>query len=305
MTFDSRQITAFIGIATHGSLGRTAEAMHITQPALSRIVRRMELQLGVALFERNAKGMRLTSYGEALLPRAILLQQESLRATEEIQAMRGLSKGTIRVGAIGSIASSLLPLAIGQVLTRWPNLRIEVVEGVWDRLAEALLRHEIDIALGTHLQDSDDICSIADCRWTDESHVVGSAGHALRDRASLTLADTIDQRWVIVPRGTGPFEDMRRLFEQHGLGLPNIVVETRSIVVLKSLVINAGFISWMAAPMYDVERRAGLVDALPIEGAHAERTLSAFRRRDGLLPGPAVKLVEALRSIAQAPPSHR
>ncbi|WP_442946127.1 LysR substrate-binding domain-containing protein [Noviherbaspirillum sp. Root189] len=83
--------------------------------------------------------------------------------------------------------------------------------------------------------------------------------------------------------------------------MPNIVVETRSIVVLKSLVINAGFISWMPAPMYEVERNAGLIDALPIEGAHAERTLTAFRRREGLLPGPAAKLIEELRRIAEAP----
>lgn len=301
MPLDSRQLAAFVAIATHGSLGRAAEAMYITQPALSRIVKRLEDELGVALFERNSKGMRLTSFGEALLPRATLMQQESLRATEEIQAMRGLSKGTIRVGAIGSIASSILPLAIQQVLTRWPNLRIEVVEGVWDRLADALLMHEIDIALGTHIEDSDDICSIADCRWTDTSYVVASADHELREQAQLSLADTVNQRWAMVPRGTAPYEDMRRMFGQHGLGLPNIVAETRSIVVLKSLVINAGFLSWMPAPMYEVERRAGLIDALPIEGAHAARTLTAFRRREGLLPGPATKLVEELRSIAQTP----
>jgi len=303
MTLDSRQIAAFLAIATHGSLGRAAEAMHITQPALSRIVRRLEDDLGAPLFERNSKGMRLTAFGEALLPRATLLQQESLRATEEIQAMRGLSKGTIRVGAIGSIASSILPLAVQQVLARWPNLRIEVVEGVWDRLADALVTHEIDIALGTQMEDGEDICAIADCRWTDTSYVVAACGHELAQKPDLALADTLEQRWVIVPRGTAPHEDMRRMFARHGFGLPNIVVETRSIVVLKSLVINAGFLSWMPAPMYEVERKAGLIDALPIKGAHAERTLTAFRRREGLLPGPAAKFVEELRRIAMSEPS--
>lgn len=301
MTLDARQISAFLAIATHGSLGRAAEAMHITQPALSRIVKRLEEELNAPLFERNSKGMRLTPFGEALLPRATLLQQEALHAAEEIQAMRGLRKGTIRVGAIGSIASSILPLAIEQVVTRWPQLRIEVVEGVWDRLADALVTHEIDVALGTEMEDSDDICAIADCRWTDTSYVVTASSHELRQQAKLTLADTLEQRWVIVPRGTAPYEDMRRMFDRHGLGLPNIVVETRSIVVLKSLVINAGFLSWMPAPMYEVECKAGLIDALPIEGARAERTLTAFRRREGLLPAPAAKLVEELRRIAMAP----
>lgn len=212
--------------------------------------------------------------------------------------MRGLAKGTIRVGAIGSVASSILPRAIAAVLARWPGLRIEVVEGVWDRLADALLRHEIDIALGKQMEDSADICAIADCRWTDTSHVVAASDHALLAKSGLSAADVLDHPWATVPRGTAPFVDMAQMFARHGLPVPEIAVETRSIVVLKSLVIDAGFLSWMAAPMYEAERRAGLVCALPIEGLDAVRTLTAFRRSQGILPAPAVKLVEQLRSIA-------
>lgn len=164
MTFDARQIAAFLSIASHGSLGRAAEAMHVTQPALSRIVRRLEDEVGAPRFERTSRGMLLTPFGQALLPRATLMQQQAWHAIGEMNAMRGLSKDTIRVGAIGSIASSILPRAIAVVLARWPGLRIEVVEGIWDRLADALLRHEIDIALGKQIEDTPDSCAIADCR---------------------------------------------------------------------------------------------------------------------------------------------
>ena len=94
----------------------------------------------------------------------------------------------------------------------------------------------------------------------------------------------------------GPFEHLRQTFAAHGLGLPDIVVETRSITVLKSLVTGAGFLSWMAAPIWAAERSAGLIEALPLPGIDARRTLSAFRRRHGLLPVPAQKLVDALRA---------
>ena len=298
MTFDARQIAAFLSIASHGSLGRAAEAMHVTQPALSRIVRRLEDEVGAPLFERTSRGMLLTAFGQALLPRATLMHQEAWHAAEEINAMRGLAKGTVRVGAIGSVASAILPRAIAAVLARWPGLRIEVVEGVWDRRADALLRHEIDIALGKQMEDSADICAIADCRWTDTSHVVAASGHPLLAREGLSAADVLDQRWASVPRGTAPYVEMSQMFARHGLPAPEIAVETRSIVVLKSLVIDAGFLSWMAAPMYEAERRAGLVSALPIPDLHAVRTLTAFRRRQGILPAPAVKLIEQLRNVA-------
>jgi DNA-binding transcriptional LysR family regulator len=232
-----------------------------------------------------------------LLPHATLLQREAEHAREEIDAMRGLAKGTIRVGAVASIASLVLPLAVNDVLSRWPNLKVEITEGVWDRLAEGLIKHEIDLALSMAVPDTDEITAIEDCRWEDTSYVVAALDHPLRRKHGLCLADTLEERWCIPPHGTGPFEHMQQVFSAHGLGLPNVVVETRSITVLKSLVTRAGFLSWMAEPMYDTEREAHVFDALPIPGAVARRTLTAFRRRHGILPSPAVKLLEHLRQL--------
>ncbi|RJF91944.1 LysR family transcriptional regulator [Noviherbaspirillum saxi] len=298
MTFDGRQLAAFLAIVQHGSLGRAAEELHITQPGLSRTIKRLEEQLGAPLFERNSKGMLLTPIGEALLPRATLLQQESAHAIEEINAMRGLAKGTIKVGSIGSVASHILPMAIDRVLNRWPNLRVYVIEGVWDRLAEGLNKHEIDIALGVAMEDSDDIVAIADCRWEDNSYIVASPAHPLHAQTTVSLADTLHHRWATMPRGTAPFNHMRDIFRAHGITPPNVVVETRSVVMLKSLVSEAGFLSWMSGTMYEAESKAGLIEALPIKNIKATRSLTAFRRRKGILPKPAVKLIEELRLIA-------
>ncbi|NPT46280.1 LysR family transcriptional regulator [Paraburkholderia sp. 1N] len=297
MTFNLQQLHAFATIVASGSLGRAAEVLHVTQPALSRTIKRLEDQVGAPLFERHSKGMQLTAIGSALLPHATLLQREADHAREEIDAMRGLAKGTIRVGAVASIATLVLPLAVSGVLARWPNLRVEVMEGVWDRLADSLMKHEIDLALSMAVPDTDEITAIADCRWEDTSYVVAALDHPLRGKADLSLADTLDQQWCVPPRGTGPFEHMQHVFAKHGLGMPDIAVETRSITVLKSLVTRAGFLSWMATPMYDTESAAGVFDTLPIPGLVARRTLTAFRRRQGILPSPAVKLLEQLRQL--------
>jgi DNA-binding transcriptional LysR family regulator len=99
------------------------------------------------------------------------------------------------------------------------------------------------------------------------------------------------------PRGTAPFEELQRLFASAGLAAPDIVAETRSIISLKSLVMHAGFLCWMAEPMYDAEQRAGLMRPLPIPGANAPRRLSVYKRRQGILPGPALKLLELLREV--------
>jgi DNA-binding transcriptional LysR family regulator len=301
MTFNLQQLHAFVVIASSGSLGRAADTLHVTQPALSRAIRRLEEEVGAPLFERHTRGMHLTAVGEALLPHAILLQREAEQAREEIDAMRGLARGTIRCGAVGSIASLVLPLAVSGVLQKWPNLRVRIIEGVWDRLADGLVQREIDIALSIATPDTEEIVAIDDCRWEDSSYVVAALDHPLRGKPGITLADTLGQQWAIPPRGTAPFEHMQQVFVANGLGLPNVVVETRSITVLKSLVARSGFLSWMAEPMYVTESKAGVFDTLQLPGVAGRRTLTAFRRRHGLLPSPAVKLLEQLRQLTAEP----
>ncbi|MGF6934063.1 DNA-binding transcriptional LysR family regulator [Paraburkholderia sp. UCT70] len=145
--------------------------------------------------------------------------------------------------------------------------------------------------------DTDEITAIADCRWEDASYVVAALDHPLRRKPDLTLADTLGERWAIPPRGTGPFEHMQSVFAGRGLGLPNVVVETRSVTALKSLVARSGFLSWMASTMYVTESKAGVFDTLGVPGVVGRRTLTAFRRRQGILPSPAVKLLEQLRQL--------
>lgn len=297
MPFELQHLHAFNAIVAAGSLGRAAHTLNLTQPALSRTIRRLELKAGAPLFERHSKGMQLTDVGRALLPHAALLQRESEHAEEAIRALLGLARGTVRVGAVGSIACMVLPRAIGNLCGKYPTLQVQVLEGVWDQLADALLSHRIDLALGVEMPGDDDIEAVKDCRWEDTSFVVAGRNHPLRRRRRLTLADTLGERWAILPRGTGPFDHMKRLFEAHGLPLPEVTVETRSITVLKSLVGQSRFLGWMPQPMYDAERRAGLIDALNIPGSTDRRTLTAFRRRSGMLPGPAVKFLEELRAL--------
>lgn len=297
MTFDLQHLKAFHAIVATGSLGRAAHELNITQPALSRTIRKLELATGSPLFERHSKGMQLTDVGRTLVPHAELLLRESDHAAEAIKAHLGLARGIIRVGAVGSIACSVLPLAICRTCIAWPNLKVQVIEGVWDRLAHALVSREIDLALGVEIEDSEEIEAVKDCRWQDTSYVVAGMQHPLRARSGLTLADTATERWAILPKGTGPFEHMKMIFKRHQLPMPNVVVETRSVTVLKSLICHSGFLGWMPEPMFVTERQAGLMAPLPLPDVADVRTLTAFRRSHGLLPIPAVKLLEQLRNL--------
>ena len=89
MSFNLQQLKLFTTIVSAGSLGRAATILNMTQPALSRSIKRLEESVGAPLFERHTKGMHLTALGEALMPHAVSLQREAERAREELDAITG------------------------------------------------------------------------------------------------------------------------------------------------------------------------------------------------------------------------
>lgn len=297
MTFDLHQLQAFATVVACGTLGRAAIALHVTQPALSRTVRSLEEHIGAPLFERHSKGMLLTDVGRALLPHANSLLLESEVAKEEISAMLGLAKGTVRIGTISSVSSSILPLVIDNFSKKFPNHQVQVIEDVWDRIADSLINNHVDLAFGVYTQDIEGLSAIKDCRWDDISFLVAGAHHPLQEKRQIKLVDTMDERWVTAPRGTPPYQSLKGIFARHEMALPNIVVETRSTTLMKSLVKQSGFLSWMPKAMFSFEQQAGLINTLGIPNTTATYTLTAYRRSLGILPKPAIKLLEELRDI--------
>jgi DNA-binding transcriptional LysR family regulator len=295
MAYDLAHLRAFKTVHDLGSLGRAAEALGITQPALSRTVRRLEAQVAAPLFERHTRGMLPTDVGRALLPHATLLLRQSDAATEEMQALQGLARGTVRVGTLASLAGRTLSLAIADVLEKHPNLQVQVVEGTWDQLHIALGRYEVDLALGALVEDSEEVISVKDCRWTDSVHVIAAADHALQSRHPLHLQDLIGCRWALTPQGTPPYNGFNATLALLGLPMPTQLVQTRSVTLIKSLVVHAGFLGWCPRSMYETECKAGLIAELPVAEGASGRTLTVFRRRHGPLPLPAVQLLNAIR----------
>lgn len=299
MTLDLHQLQAFATVVASGTLGRAAVALHVTQPALSRTIRNLEDHLGAPLFERHSKGMLLTDIGRALLPHAQSLLRESTMAQEEISAMLGLAKGTVRIGTISSISSSLLPVVLDNFSRKFPQLQIQVLEDVWDRVADALMNNSVDVALAVHQQEVEGLSAIQDCCWGGMSFLVTGADHPLQDKPDLQLIDTVHERWVAAPRGTPPFQSLKNIFSRHALDLPNIVVETRSSTLIKNLVQQSGFLSWMPEAMFSAERQAGWIKTLNIPQTTDPFTLTAYRRSAGNLPKPALYLLEELREVCR------
>jgi DNA-binding transcriptional LysR family regulator len=297
MALDPRQLRAFLAIVRTGSLGLAAETLHVTQPALSRIIRRLESQLGVPLFERRTTGMELTSFGHALLPHATFLSEEASLAIEQINSLRGLGQGTIRVGAVGSVAASVLPSVLERVLTQWPKLHVQIVEAVEDLLTVQLTNNAIDVAICGPIPESEEIVQVAAHKFTDRYSVICSATNELLQRSSLAIHDLIDVPWVMPAAEAEPRRMFAALISRLGAAMPRIAVETRSPSVIKALVAKTHFLGWLPQPLFAAEQAAGLIQALDVAGMSPQRRFFVYRRRRNFMPPPVVKFLESLMSF--------
>lgn len=297
MALDPRQLRAFLAIVDAGSLGLAAEALHVTQPALSRTVRRLELQLGVPLFERRTTGMELTSFGHALLPHATVLSEEGARAIEQINALRGLGQGTIRIGTVASAAIMVLPPVLDRILTEWPNLQVQITEAVEDILAVALTNNAIDVVISGPIAESPDIVQAGEHKFTDRYSVISAANHPLQQRVGLAMQDLVHERWVMPSEEAEPRKQFNALTAKLGLAPPRVAVETRYPAVIKALVARTQFLGWLPQPLFLAEESAGLIRKLAVKEMDIQRRFFVFRRRRSSTPPPVQTFLEALRNI--------
>jgi DNA-binding transcriptional LysR family regulator len=295
MALEPRQLRAFLAIVQTGSLGRAAGALHLTQPALSRLVKQMESQLRVQLFERRTTGMELTTFGQALLPYATHLTEEADLAIEEINVRIGLGRGTVRIGTVASAAITVLPALIDKFHRQWPHLQLQIMEAVEDKLAAALASNDIDVVLSGPIPENDDVMQVAEHRFNDRSVVIGATTHPLQKRDKVPLAELLAASWVMPSVDAEPRKRFDALVHRLGAAPPRVAVETRSPSTIKAVVAQTHFLGWLPEPLFAAEQAAGLIRALPRNQLTLSRRFFVYRRRRNFMPPPLREFLRALR----------
>jgi DNA-binding transcriptional LysR family regulator len=299
MAFDSRQLRGFLAVVDHGSVGRAATAVNMSQPALSRLLGEMEARLDQRLFERHSKGMALAAAGETLVPHARLLLFEMEQAQDALDALRGLKRGTARIGAVATIARSILPDAVGKLLRAAPGVRVELMERPDDQLVTALLRRELDLIIAASVGTSEGVTAIAECRYDDVYAIFCAADHPLAQEAEPTLAMLLRERWVMPAVGATPRDLFEATVKAAGGSAPEVAVETGSLDAMVSFVARTGLLGWLPRPLLGGALALGGIRILNVPALAIRRRFFVYRRQRGLLPPAAVHLLDALPLIGR------
>lgn len=293
MNFDLTDLRAFVAVADLGSFRAAAEALHLTQPALSRRVDKLEQALGFRLFDRTTRKVELNAMGRSFLPRSRHVLNELDGALLGMADLSDRLRGQVSIACVPSTVAAFVADTLREFHQRYPRIRVRLIDDSATEIVSAVARCEADFGisyLGTQEPDLEfeplfDEAFVLACR----------RDHALARRRRVSWAELARHEGVMLAHGSGN----RLLVDQALAGLaqqPAWSCEVRHVPALLSL-IEAG-IGIGAVPQFAVPAGtpSGLV-CVPLVEPAVVRTLGVIRRRGR----PLSPAAQAFRELLGAP----
>ena len=193
-----RHLKLIDALATHSHLRRAAEMVHISQPAATQMLREVEGMLDMPLFERHARGMRITEAGRLLALHARMVIDSLRLATDGLAALAAQETRALHVGAIEAAIVSVLQPALAALHLRHPNLRLRIEENTIEQLTVGLRAGALDVVLLRRPASLEPGFHFVPLR-NDWMVVIAGASHPAAKRKRLRLRDLTDSRWVLPP----------------------------------------------------------------------------------------------------------
>lgn len=233
-----RHLRYFVVVAEEENVGRAAERLHVSQSPLSRQIRQLEERLGVTLFQREKKRLRLTEIGRAFLGEARALLRESDDAVSRTQRLAAGETGTLAIGFVdGAVHGGVLQAALRRLQTTRPGIRIELAELRSAPQKEALLRGALDVGLLYTPPPPDDPRLASELVLDQRLVLALPRQHPLATVATIRPADLDGAPWIALPRAIDAAARERFLAACAGSGFhPDIRFEAASITTVLGLV---------------------------------------------------------------------
>jgi DNA-binding transcriptional LysR family regulator len=222
---ETRDLDYLLAVEEHGGIGKAAEALGMSQPALTKAIQRVEAQTGLALFQRTANGAAPTQAGSLFLARARRIALEYEDALKEMHAIRSGEQGVLSLGYSPTVPAALVLGACRQLLKERPAARLRLRRRLARDLVDLLVAGELDLIVAPEPTPDANGLSFVEL-FRDSLSVLADESHPLHLKRNLRLADLADQEWLL-PGPTIPLrQQVDAAFARQGLDLPKLRVET-------------------------------------------------------------------------------
>ncbi len=284
----SRQIMLLDALDEHRNLRRAAAAIHTTQPAATALLQQLEEGLGFPLFDRHARGMEPTMYGEVMIRYARSVLHDFEHAGDEMAALAAGQSGLVRIGTVMGAVPVTLTGALARFKDGHPRVRVTLQVDTSDLLIPALLRGDLDVVLGRLPDQFEGGDLEIESMEGEPMAVVARPGHALFDRRNLVVADLVAQTWILHPTGSPMRRRIEQALQEASMAPPPDIVETSSILATTALLESSDMISVVPLDVAQHYANYGMLAILPVELPITMAKLGILTRRQREL-APAVR----------------
>ena len=275
-----QQAKVVTAIVEEGSMVGAAMRLGVTQPAISAALTHFEKELGIMIFTRSRKGLRLTEQGKALIPiiRKFLSSEKEILSLYKIQYSQF---GRLRIAGRQGFMQDVFPFLFERMKKKFPGISIEAaISGNQSEVVEALQSGRADIAFAS----SPKIKSvIAEVFYQDPVRLAVSASHHLSRKRIIENSD-LEELQFCLPTKNDRLREPIEKFLHHAVSKPNIILETNDYTFMRNLIAGGICSGFIYGHMLANPEARKMLKALPIKDLDIWRDLTLLYRRDDLLP---------------------
>ncbi|EAN1863532.1 LysR family transcriptional regulator [Salmonella enterica] len=289
-----RHLHTFVAVAQQGTLGRAAETLNLSQPALSKTLNELEQLTGTRLFERGRLGAQLTVPGEQFLTHAVKVLDALNTAGQALNRKEDASADVVRVGALPTAALGILPAAIGRFHQQQKSTSLQVATMNNTMLLAGLKSGEIDLGIG-RMSDPELMGGLNyELLFLESLKLVVRPGHPLLQE-TITLSRVMEWPVVVSPKGTVPRQNAEALLQSQGCKMPAGCIETLSASLSRQLTVDYDYVWFVPSGAVKEDLRQATLVSLPVPTQSAGEPIGILTRVDILLSTGAQMLIAAIR----------
>jgi DNA-binding transcriptional LysR family regulator len=291
-------LRVLIAVVEQGSMGKAAEQLDTSQPAISRAIGDLERSLGVRLLDRGSRGIVPTPHGLALIKRSVAVFDELSLGVKELEFLSNPTAGEVRIAAPVGLAAGFVATAIDRVTRRHPRVVCHLMVGETGVISRALEARDVDMAITRFVVPITDNME-AEALYEDPLCVVAATKNPWSRRRRVRLADLMNEPWTLPPTDTPYGATFADAFRAFGLDLPRASVVTSTDIPRIALVAKGRFLTIVTETSLRFVGRDMAIQALPIDLPGALRPIGIVTLKNRTLTPVARLFIDCAREVAK------
>jgi DNA-binding transcriptional LysR family regulator len=293
-----RDLDILLAVIETGSMGKAANRLNISQPAVSKAIVELENAVGVRLVDRGRRGVIPTPYGVALAKRSLAIFNDLRQGLQDIEFLADPTKGDIRIGTTEPVAAALVSPSIDRLSRKHPQISVHIVAGDTATLYKNLIERNIELAVCRMIGELPDELA-AEILFYDTFVVMTAAKNPLTRRRKLTLAELRNEPWALLPSDSFFGALVAEAFRAGGHEPPRAMVVSLSEYMKNEILATGRFLTVLPGFMLKVAGRHPPLKALAVTLPNERMPIGIVTLKNRMLTPLAQLFIETIRAAAK------